>query len=103
MTKQFLTDPRRPFFLPRKQSTFISFMATSTLVTSMLAASIPVWRHPYQPDQYITPKNSLSPNKFWDLLNDDRFRFIATVQFLVSPTGSNQPYAVPGTWNSGNN
>jgi glycine rich protein len=88
---------------PKRNVRCIAFVATGALVSAMVAAGIPVKRHPIEPWQYISPEVSIGKSKLWELLNDDRFKFIATVTLLVTPTGSNQTFNVPGNWDSGNN
>jgi len=78
-------------------------MATAALVSVMIAGGIPVKKHPLEPWQYVSPESAFTKGKLWELLQDSRFKYIAVVTFLVSPTGSNQTFNVPLNWNSGNN
>src|SRR6202030_4181694 len=42
-------------------------------------------------------------DKFWELLQDHRFKVLSVVTFLASPTGSNQVLSTPAGWNNLNN
>jgi hypothetical protein len=100
MTKIILDKVFAPIVQPRRNIRCIAFTATAALVGAMLAAGIPVKRHPIEPWKYVSPERSLTTEKLWELVQDSRFKFLGIITFLVSPTGSNQTFNVPLNWNS---
>src|SRR5258706_118327 len=102
--KIVLVDPPRIKLLrPRTVVTCVAFTATAALIASLIAAGVPVRHHITEPWQYVTPLTAVSKGHLWELLQDDRFKFIAVVTFLASPTGSLQTFGRPADWNDGNN
>lgn len=103
MAKIILDKVFAPVVYPRRNVRCVAFLATAALVGAMVAAGIPVKRHPIERWQYVSPEAAIGNDKMWELLNDSRFKFLSIVTFLVAPTGSLQNFTVPGNWNSRNN
>jgi hypothetical protein len=103
VTKIILDKVFAPIACPRRNIRCITFTATASLVAAMLAHNIPVKRHPVYPEQFVSPDGANDNGKLWELLNDSRFQFLGVVTFLVTPTGINQTFNIPGNWNSSNN
>lgn len=89
--------------VPRRSIKCIVFVATATVVGLMLAQGIQVRRHPLEREKFVAPSAQISDSQFRELINLKDFVYLATLQFLVSPTGSNQTFTSPATWNSANN
>jgi hypothetical protein len=83
--------------------TCIAFTASVALVGVMVARGVQVRRHPLHPQQLVAPAAQISNIQFWELLGRKDFIFVSLLTLLVSPTGSNQTFTSPGTWNSANN
>jgi len=98
---EFLT--RVPLARPKRNVDCILFTATAALIVAMLAAGIPVRHHPLRTDQFVAPLSSIGHSKFWELLQDQRFQYLAIVTFFVSPTNSLQTYNTPSNWNNAAN
>ncbi len=81
----------------------IAFRASPALVGAMLALGWPVRAHPIERDLFVVPSAIVSNSQLNELLHREDFIYLATVAFLVSPTGSNQTYTSDPTWNNSNN
>src|SRR5258706_165862 len=88
---------------PIRNVTCIAFTATASLIAAMLMSGIPIKRHPLEPWQYVLPEYALTKGRLWELLRDNRFKYIAVVTFIVTTSGGLQTFTIPGNWNSGNN
>lgn len=85
---------------PSRNVQCIVFLASAALVGVMLAQGIRVRRNILETDHFVAPVQDISYNKLYELLQRDDFKFISVVTFLVTPTGSNQTFNIPGNWNS---
>lgn len=94
--RQFLTKPARP----SRNVQCIAFMASAALVGAMMAQGIRVRLNILDRWHYVAPLEDIGKDRLWELLQHDQFKYIAVVTFLVSPTGSNQTFTIPGNWNS---
>lgn len=104
MAREFLTLPTVRRALPlRRNVQCVAFAATAALVTTMLAQGIRVRLNTLDTWHYVAPLSDIGPDRLWELLQDSRFKYIAVVTFLVSPTGSNQTFNIPSSWNNLNN
>lgn len=101
MDRQFLTI-RRATPLGRNIRC-VAFVASAALVTAMMAQGIRIRLNVLDTWHYVAPVEDIGKDRMWELLQNDEFKFIATVTFLVSPTGSNQTFNIPFTWNNFNN
>lgn len=101
--KEFLARTVRPARPLRRNIQCVAFMASAALVTAMMAQGVRVRLNVLDTWHYVAPLEDLGTSRLHELLQDSRFKYIAVVTFLVSPTGSNQTWTAPGNWNSGNN
>jgi hypothetical protein len=101
--KKYLILPGVRRAQPRRVVRCFAFAATAALAATMIAQGVRVRRNVLQPWHYVAPMEDVSDAQFWELLQDSRFKFMAVVTFLVSPTGSNQTFSVPTTWSNVSN
>ena len=88
---------------PSRAVTCIAFTASVALVAVMVARGMQVRRHPLHPQQLVAPAAQISNGQFRELLGCKDFIFVSLLTLLTSPTGSNQTFTSPSTWNNGNN